>query len=125
VKARLQTQYKDIADKIILMALESVEYSEDKACKILDIVAQEDLDKSQEETKKRTESQKKVLKKSDAVEKNVSFKDSRYIFQISNYLKNMYIKFFCLQFRSFELNFYKLKMEHFHYFSFSYFFGYF
>lgn len=80
MKIRLQNQYKDIAEKIILMALESVEYSEDKACKILDIVTQEDLE---EETKKRTASLKKSTKKGESAEKNVSFKDSRYFFQIS------------------------------------------
>lgn len=66
VKARLQLQYKDsIPEKIVLMALESVDYSEEKALKILDIVIQEDKD-----------SKKKSEKKCE-VEKNVSFKDAR------------------------------------------------
>ncbi|GAB0092732.1 uncharacterized protein DMENIID0001_077630 [Sergentomyia squamirostris] len=42
LKTRLQSQYKDIPEKIILMALESVDYSEDRALAILNIVIQED-----------------------------------------------------------------------------------
>uniref|UniRef100_A0A6B2E579 Putative bag family molecular chaperone regulator 3 n=1 Tax=Phlebotomus kandelakii TaxID=1109342 RepID=A0A6B2E579_9DIPT len=42
LKLRLQAQYKDIPEKIISMALESVDYSEDKALAILNIVMQED-----------------------------------------------------------------------------------
>ncbi|XP_059621077.1 uncharacterized protein LOC132264775 isoform X4 [Phlebotomus argentipes] len=42
LKVRLQSQYKDIPEKIIAMALESVDYSEDKALAILNIVVQED-----------------------------------------------------------------------------------
>uniref|UniRef100_A0A1B0CMK1 WW domain-containing protein n=2 Tax=Lutzomyia longipalpis TaxID=7200 RepID=A0A1B0CMK1_LUTLO len=42
LKLRLQSQYKDIPEKIISMALESVDYSEDKALAILNIVTQED-----------------------------------------------------------------------------------
>ncbi|XP_062550285.1 uncharacterized protein LOC134215044 isoform X2 [Armigeres subalbatus] len=45
IKARLQTKYKDIAERIILMALESVDYSEDRAKQILNIVIQEDKEK--------------------------------------------------------------------------------
>ncbi|XP_058054614.1 muscle M-line assembly protein unc-89 isoform X5 [Anopheles bellator] len=45
IKARLQTKYKDTPEKIILMALESVDYSEDRAKKILNIVIQEDREK--------------------------------------------------------------------------------
>ncbi|XP_035790853.1 uncharacterized protein LOC118466076 isoform X6 [Anopheles albimanus] len=45
IKARLQTKYKDTPEKIILMALESVDYEEDRAKKILNIVIQEDRDK--------------------------------------------------------------------------------
>lgn len=67
MKARLQSQYKDsIPEKIIAMALESVDFSEEKALKILDIVLQEDKD-----------SKKKSEKKKVEVEKNVSFKESR------------------------------------------------
>lgn len=42
VKAQLQAQYADIPSRIITMALESVEYSEDRACQILKIVMQDD-----------------------------------------------------------------------------------
>nr|XP_029734829.1 uncharacterized protein LOC109399363 isoform X3 [Aedes albopictus] len=45
IKARLQAKYKDIAERIILMALESVDYSEERAKQILNIVIQEDKDK--------------------------------------------------------------------------------
>lgn len=45
VKARVQAKYKDIAERIILMALESVDYSEDRAKQILNIVIQEDREK--------------------------------------------------------------------------------
>lgn len=65
VKLRLQSQYKDsIPEKIISMALESVDYSEEKALRILDIVIQEDKD-----SKKKSEKDKK----GESVEKNVSF----------------------------------------------------
>lgn len=68
MKARLQNQYKDsIPEKIIAMALESVDYSEEKALRILDIVLQEDKD-----SKKKSEK-----KKGEGVEKNVSFRESR------------------------------------------------
>lgn len=42
VKAQLVTQFKDVPERIIVMALESVEYSEDRAIQILKIVMQED-----------------------------------------------------------------------------------
>lgn len=42
VKIRLQNEYKTVAERIISMALESVDYSEEKACQILNIVMQED-----------------------------------------------------------------------------------
>ncbi|XP_058836689.1 uncharacterized protein LOC131693131 isoform X2 [Topomyia yanbarensis] len=45
IKARLQAKYKDIAERIISMALESVDYSEDRAKQILNIVIQEDKEK--------------------------------------------------------------------------------
>lgn len=38
VKEKLQARYAPIAERIILMALESVDYSEDKAIQILNIV---------------------------------------------------------------------------------------
>ncbi|XP_065090691.1 BAG family molecular chaperone regulator 3 isoform X4 [Ochlerotatus camptorhynchus] len=45
IKSRVQSKYKDIAERIILMALESVDYSEDRAKQILNIVIQEDREK--------------------------------------------------------------------------------
>lgn len=42
VKSQLQARYKDVAGRIITMALESVDYSEEKACRILEIVMQDD-----------------------------------------------------------------------------------
>lgn len=42
VKSHLKARYKDVAGRIITMALESVDYSEEKACKILEIVMQDD-----------------------------------------------------------------------------------
>lgn len=42
VKIQLQTRYKDVPDRIIIMALESVDYCQDKACQILKIVMQDD-----------------------------------------------------------------------------------
>uniref|UniRef100_A0A182JA35 Uncharacterized protein n=1 Tax=Anopheles atroparvus TaxID=41427 RepID=A0A182JA35_ANOAO len=45
IKARLQLKYKDTPEKVIMMALESVDYSEERAKKILNIVIQEDRDK--------------------------------------------------------------------------------
>lgn len=67
MKARLQSQYKGIPEKIISMALESVDFSEEKALRILDIVVQEDKEK---DSKKKTDK-----KKGESVEKNVSFKN--------------------------------------------------
>lgn len=77
MKTRLQSQYKDIAERIISMALESVDYSEDKACRILDIVIQED-----KETKLKSS---ETTNKKDNVEKNVSFKETRYYFEFFVY----------------------------------------
>lgn len=42
VKSNLKARYKNVAGRIITMALESVDYSEEKACKILEIVMQDD-----------------------------------------------------------------------------------
>ncbi|XP_031631279.1 uncharacterized protein LOC116345757 isoform X3 [Contarinia nasturtii] len=42
IKNQLKGRYKDVAGRIITMALESVDYSEEKACKILEIVMQDD-----------------------------------------------------------------------------------
>lgn len=38
----MKARYKNVAGRIITMALESVDYSEEKACKILEIVMQDD-----------------------------------------------------------------------------------
>lgn len=71
VKAKLQAQYKEsIPERVISMALESVDYSEEKALKILDIVIQEDKDSKLKTEKKKGEHH---------TEKNVSFKESRYV----------------------------------------------
>lgn len=51
------------------MALESVDFSEEKALRILDIVVQEDKEK---DSKKKTEKEKK---KGETIEKNVSFRE--------------------------------------------------
>jgi hypothetical protein len=74
VKAKLESKYESlIPAKVIGMALESVDYSEDKALKILEIVLQEDKD-----TKKRSDEKKeKDKKRGDGVERNVSFKEPR------------------------------------------------
>ncbi|XP_037040382.1 uncharacterized protein LOC119077316 isoform X2 [Bradysia coprophila] len=42
IKMQLQAQYSDVAERIIVMALESVDYSVDRACQILQIVMQDD-----------------------------------------------------------------------------------
>lgn len=42
VKNQLKAKYKDVAGRIITMALDSVDYSEEKACRILEIVMQDD-----------------------------------------------------------------------------------
>lgn len=42
VKNQLRSRYKDVAGRIITMALESVDYSEERAIKILQIVMQDD-----------------------------------------------------------------------------------
>lgn len=42
MKIRLQEKFNDIAERIISMALESVNYSEDRATQILQIVHDED-----------------------------------------------------------------------------------
>ncbi|KAJ6632623.1 hypothetical protein Bhyg_16657 [Pseudolycoriella hygida] len=52
VKVQLQAQYSDVAERIIVMALESVDYSVDRACQILKIVMQDD--KSESKTEKIT-----------------------------------------------------------------------
>uniref|UniRef100_A0A336KJS7 CSON011657 protein n=1 Tax=Culicoides sonorensis TaxID=179676 RepID=A0A336KJS7_CULSO len=42
MRQKLQTQFSNIPERVILMALESVEYSEERAIQILNIVIQED-----------------------------------------------------------------------------------
>ncbi|XP_055324154.1 uncharacterized protein LOC129578905 isoform X8 [Sitodiplosis mosellana] len=42
IKNQLKSRYKDVAGRIITMALDSVDYSEEKAIKILEIVMQDD-----------------------------------------------------------------------------------
>lgn len=49
VKIQLQAQYSDVAERIIVMALESVDYSVDRACQILQIVMQDDKSGSKTE----------------------------------------------------------------------------
>lgn len=70
MKLKLESKFENsINARVISMALESVDYSEEKALKILEIVLQEDKDsKKKEKDKKRGDA---------AVEKNVSFKESR------------------------------------------------
>lgn len=74
VKAKLESQFESsIPARVISMALESVDYSEEKALKILEIVLQEDKD-----TKRKSEEKKdKEKKRGDAAERNVSFKEPR------------------------------------------------
>lgn len=48
VKTHLKSRYPDIAGRIITMALESVDYSEEKALKILEIVMQDDKGSKEE-----------------------------------------------------------------------------
>lgn len=56
MKAKLIGQFKSIPEKIITMALESVDFSEERALKILEIVVQEDKD---QEKKKKAAGEKK------------------------------------------------------------------
>lgn len=59
VKEKLQSLFASIAERIILMALESVDYSEDKAIQILNIVVadtkKDEDDVAEEENKKDAE----------------------------------------------------------------------
>lgn len=55
LKTKLMSQFKAIPEKIITMALESVDFSEEKALRILDIVVQEDKD---QKTKKKVDDDK-------------------------------------------------------------------
>lgn len=49
VKQKLEQKFKNIEERIILMALESVNYSEDRANQILTIVQEEEESKIKEE----------------------------------------------------------------------------
>lgn len=42
VRTRLQTRYKDIADRLVTFALESVDYDEDRASTILEMMKREE-----------------------------------------------------------------------------------
>lgn len=50
VEALLKERYPQIAERIILMALESVNYAEDRATQILQIVQDEDEQRSKKHT---------------------------------------------------------------------------
>lgn len=74
MKSKLESQFESsIPARVISMALESVDYSEEKALKILQIVLQEDKDSK----KKSDEKKEKDKKRGETSEKNVSFKESR------------------------------------------------
>lgn len=69
----MQEKYKDVAGRIITMALESVDYSEDKACQILNIVMQDD---------KTIKTEKQEIKEEPVVENETVFaKSERYFFK--------------------------------------------
>lgn len=46
---QLQAQYSDVAERIIVMALESVDYSVERACQILQIVMQDNKNSAKTE----------------------------------------------------------------------------
>lgn len=70
MKAKLESQYENsIPAKVIAMALESVDYSEEKALKILEIVLQDE--------RKSEEKKKEKDKKRGTAAASVTFKDSR------------------------------------------------
>lgn len=52
MKAQLFAQFKEVPEKIVVMALESVEYSEERAVQILKIVVQEDSKSADEAAEK-------------------------------------------------------------------------
>lgn len=56
MKEKLQSLYESIAERIVLMALESVDYCEDKAVQILNIVVAD----TQKDGKEEDESENKV-----------------------------------------------------------------
>lgn len=62
MKAKLQSKYASIAEKIIAMALESVDFSEDKAVQILNIVVAESAESSRLEADEVDEKNKEALK---------------------------------------------------------------
>lgn len=45
VKAQLREKYKDVAEQLITIALESVDFNENRASQILDIMVEEDTEK--------------------------------------------------------------------------------
>ncbi|XP_063699407.1 uncharacterized protein LOC134830004 isoform X2 [Culicoides brevitarsis] len=57
IRQKLQTQFPDIPERVVLMALESVEYSEERAIQILNIVMQEDNPKTSSTEKIKQESE--------------------------------------------------------------------
>lgn len=65
----MQAKYADVAGRIIAMALESVDYSEEKAIKILEIVMQDDktikTEQKQEVKGEPTVENEAVIPKSD------------------------------------------------------------
>lgn len=67
VKAQLQDKYKDVAERIITMALESVDYSEEKAQKILEIVLQND-EKAEKVEEKQEIEEKAAVENDDAAD---------------------------------------------------------
>lgn len=48
VKNKLKNIYKDVADHLLSIALESVDFDEKRASQILDIMVQEDTEKEEE-----------------------------------------------------------------------------
>lgn len=70
MKVKLQSLYESIAERIILMALESVDYSEDKAVQILNIVVA-DTQKEEEEAVANATSDGKVNEAGDDSKKQL------------------------------------------------------
>lgn len=64
VRNQLQAKYPDVAGRIIAMALESVDYTEEKAIKILEIVMQDDKTIRTEQTQ---EVKEEAIVENDAI----------------------------------------------------------
>lgn len=87
VKNQLKARYKDVPGRIITMALDSVDYSEEKACKILEIVMQDDKDAVKSEIKQEikedacvdNESAPAKEPKNEVVQDGIT-KEERYLF---------------------------------------------